>query len=76
MKCVTCKEGTMAPGKTVITFVKDESTIVVKDVDAQVCDLCGAWYLEPEVVEEVRTVVEAEALTGHEVSVIRLPKAA
>ena len=76
MKCVTCKEGIMAQGKTVLTFAEGSSTIVVKDVDAMVCDLCGAWYLTPETVEEVRKVVEMESRTGHEVSVIKLSKVA
>ena len=76
MKCVTCKEGNMAQGKTVLTFAEGSSTIVVKDVDAMMCDLCGAWYLTPETVEEVRKVVEMESRTGHEVSVIKLSKVA
>jgi YgiT-type zinc finger domain-containing protein len=76
MKCVSCKEGNMAKGKTVLTFSEASSTIVVKDVDAMVCDLCGSWYLTPETVEEVRKVVETESRTGHEVSVIKLSKVA
>jgi len=59
-----------------LTFAEGSSTIVVKDVDAMVCDLCGAWYLTPETVEEVRKVVEIESRTGHEVSVIKLSKVA
>jgi YgiT-type zinc finger domain-containing protein len=76
MKCVNCKTGNMAPGKTVLTFAEADSTIVVKDVDAMVCDLCGAWYLTPETLEEVRKVVESESRSGHEISVIRLSKVA
>ncbi len=76
MKCVTCKEGNMVQGKTVLTFAEGSSTIVVKDVDAMVCDLCGAWYLTPETVEAVRKVVEMESRTGHEISVIKLSKVA
>jgi YgiT-type zinc finger domain-containing protein len=66
----------MVQGKTVLTFAEGSNTIVVKDVDAMVCDLCGAWYLTPETVEEVRKVVEMESRTGHEVSVIKLSKVA
>ena len=76
MTCTNCKSGRMVEGKTILTFSRDNSTIVVKDVDALVCDLCGAWYLIPEVVEEVRQIVDTESKSGHEVSVIKMGKAA
>jgi len=76
MICVTCKHGQLKPGKTMIPFSTGQTTILIKDVDAQVCDLCGAWYLEPETVEQVRKVIEQESRTGHEISVINLPKVA
>ena len=66
----------MKPGKTVITNAQGETTIVVKDVDAQVCDLCGAWYLEPQTRKHVRQVINNESQTGHEISIIKLPKVA
>lgn len=66
----------MIPGKTVITFAQGDITIVAKDVSAIVCDLCGAWYVIPEVLDELRRVIESEAQSGHEISVIKFPKAA
>ncbi len=76
MKCVTCKHGNTALGKTAITFVQGENTLVIKDVPAQICDLCGAYYLDPDTLEEVRKVVNDETKTGHEISVVKLKKAA
>jgi YgiT-type zinc finger domain-containing protein len=76
MKCVTCKVGDTHPGKTVITIAEGGSTIVVKDVPAEICDVCGAYYLDADVLEEVRLVVKHEKEIGAEITVVKLNKAA
>lgn len=76
MKCVTCKHGNTSLGKVAITYVQKETTVVIKEVPAQVCDLCGAYYLDLDTIEEVRKVVNEESKSGHEISVVNLNKAA
>ncbi len=76
MECVTCKHGNTAPGKTVVTFVQNETTVVIKDVPAEICDLCGAYYLSPDAVEEVRKIVNQEKGLGNEISVVKMKTAA
>lgn len=76
MKCVTCRQGNTQPGKTVITIAEGDSVIVIKDVPAEVCDLCGAYYVDADTLEEVRKLVKHEMKIGSEVTVIKLNKAA
>ena len=45
MKCVICKTGETAPGKVTVTLQRDEATVLIKDVLAEVCDNCGEYYL-------------------------------
>jgi YgiT-type zinc finger domain-containing protein len=76
MKCTSCKTGEMKPGTTVIPYSQGEITILVKDVQAQVCDQCGAWYVDPDTLESVREIIQKETNSGHEVSVVTMKKAA
>ena len=45
MKCVICKHGETKNGTTTITLERGNSTIVFKDVPAQICDNCGEKYV-------------------------------
>ena len=76
MICTTCKTGSLQSGTTVIPFVNDRVNILVKDVPAMVCDQCGAWYVEPEILEHVRQIIRNEEQSGHLVSVVTMKKAA
>jgi YgiT-type zinc finger domain-containing protein len=46
MKCVICKHGEIKNGTTTITLERGSSTIVFKDVPAQICDNCGEKYVD------------------------------
>ena len=41
MKCVICKYGETEPGTTTITLERDNTTLVIKNVPADVCQYCG-----------------------------------
>jgi YgiT-type zinc finger domain-containing protein len=45
MKCAICKNGTTAKKLITVTFDKNGTTLVFKDVPAQVCDNCGEEYV-------------------------------
>lgn len=45
MKCVICKNGETHPGLITITLKRDERTLVFKDIPADICETCGAYYL-------------------------------
>ena len=58
MKCIICKVGEIQPGTTTVTLKRDNVTLVVKNVFADVCEDCGEYYLSDEVSKEVMTMAE------------------
>ncbi len=53
MKCVICKRGNRAAGKTTVTLERDETVIVFRGVPAEVCDNCGEAYLDEAVTKSL-----------------------
>ena len=45
MNCVICKHGETRPGKTTVTLERKATTVVIKNVPAQVCSNCGEEYV-------------------------------
>src|SRR2546422_8301609 len=46
MKCVICQFGETEPGTTTVTLTRGETTVVIRDVPAQVCTTCGEEYVD------------------------------
>ena len=49
MKCVICKQGETKPGTATVTLEVEATTLVVKQVPAQVCQNCGEQYVDDKV---------------------------
>lgn len=64
MKCLACKHGTLAPGRTTVTVERDHTTIVIRDVPADVCDACGEDYLDAAITAELEDVLRTAAKAG------------
>ncbi len=70
MKCVICKTGETAPGKVTVTLQRDEATVLIKDVLAEVCDnRCPPWRAKrrrvvPGSREATRDTRRAEGAKG------------
>mgnify|MGYP005853406871 FL=1 len=71
MKCVICKTGDMAEGKTMVTLQRGDTTVVIKDVPAEVCGQCGEYYLSEVMTEKVLAMAEAAVSKGAEVEILR-----
>lgn len=71
MKCVICREGQTAPGQATVTLQRNESTIIVKNVPAQVCTNCGEYYLSESVTDQLLTRAEAAVQSGAELEILR-----
>ena len=71
MNCVICKHGTTKPGKTTVTVVKGDSVVVIKDVPAQVCTVCGEYYLDSEVAAKVYAQADEAVKRRAEIEVMR-----
>ena len=71
MKCVICRQGDTAPGKVTVTLQRAETTIVFKDVPAEVCQNCGEFYLSETVTEKLLNRAEAAVKNGAELEILR-----
>ena len=56
--CPVCRGGHKQPGSTTFTVDLGFGVVVVRDVPAQVCDLCGADWIEDSVAEQLEKIIE------------------
>jgi YgiT-type zinc finger domain-containing protein len=71
MKCVICKHGETKPGKATMSFQEGDTTVVVKDVPAEICQTCGESYMSTEVAETIERLVDGAVRKGTEVEILR-----
>ncbi|RKY22932.1 MAG: hypothetical protein DRP62_06925 [Planctomycetota bacterium] len=71
MKCVICKQGQTHSGMTSVILERGKTTVVIKDVPAEVCENCGEYYLSEEVTEKVQELAEQAVRHGVEIEVLR-----
>jgi YgiT-type zinc finger domain-containing protein len=71
MECVICREGKTHSGTTTVTLERGESTIVIKDVPAEVCENCGEYYLNEETTARIEQMASKAEQAGVVVEVLR-----
>ncbi len=71
MNCVICKQGRTHSGKTAITLERGKTTVIIKDVPAEICENCGEYYLNEETTEKVQELAEQAVRQGVEIEVLR-----
>ena len=71
MKCAICKHGETQAGKVTVTLQRGETTIIIKDVPAEVCNNCGEYYLSEQVTEKLFARAEEAVKNGTEVEIFR-----
>jgi YgiT-type zinc finger domain-containing protein len=49
MKCAICRNGMTESGYTTVLLEKDNTTLVFKNVPAQICNNCGEEYISSEI---------------------------
>jgi len=57
-QCPLCK-GKMEKGRTVFTADLESGVVVVRDVPAIVCSLCGADWIEDDTAEQLEKIVNS-----------------
>jgi len=61
MKCLICKQGEPQPGLTKITLERGELSLVLSEVPALVCPICGEAYADEATTARLfETVKEME----------------
>jgi YgiT-type zinc finger domain-containing protein len=69
VKCVICRQGETVPGTTTVTLERDEMTLVIRDVPAQVCENCGERYLDEPTTTRLIAILDDAARAGVQVEV-------
>lgn len=69
MKCMICKQGETQPGAVTVTLERGGTTLVFKNVPAQVCANCGEAYVDDATTERLLEVAEAALKAGVQVEV-------
>ncbi|MBN2377974.1 MAG: type II toxin-antitoxin system MqsA family antitoxin [Sedimentisphaerales bacterium] len=70
MNCVICKQGQTNSGFTTVTLERDQTTVVIKNVPADICENCGEYYLSETVTEKIQKLAEQAANAGVEIEVL------
>jgi YgiT-type zinc finger domain-containing protein len=71
MKCVICKQGQTHNGMTTVTLERGQTTVVIKDVPAEICENCAEYYLSEEVTAKIQALAERAVQNGAEIEVLR-----
>ncbi len=76
MKCMICKHGETREGTTTVTLEKGNSTIVFKEVPAQICDNCGEKYIDESTTKDLLKKARDIIKNGVEVDIRKYEMAA
>ena len=71
MNCVVCKHGETRPGQVTVTLQRGDTTVILKQVPAEVCQNCGEYYLSDTVAGQVMSRAEGAVKSGAEVEIRR-----
>jgi YgiT-type zinc finger domain-containing protein len=71
MKCVICQYVEIEPGTTTVTLTRDETTIVIREVPAQICTICSEEYLNAATGKRLSQIAEKALSEGVQVDVRR-----
>ena len=71
MKCSICKNGDLKPGFTTVALTRGKSTLVVKEVPAEVCTDCAEYWLDEKTTNIISQIAEKAAQKGTEVEVCK-----
>lgn len=71
MKCIICQFGETESGTTTVALTRDETTVVIRDVPAQICMTCGEEYVDATTGKRLSQIAEAAVNEGVQVDVRR-----
>ncbi|AMM41168.1 hypothetical protein HS1_001365 [Candidatus Desulfofervidus auxilii] len=71
MKCVICKQGETKFGTVTVTLTRGETTVIIKNVPAEVCQNCGEYYLSEEVTKKLLEKAEYAVESGSELDILK-----
>lgn len=69
MNCVVCRKGQTQTGLATVTMVREGTTVVFRDVPADVCANCGEEYVSESITRQLLRRAEDAVKIGVEVDV-------
>jgi YgiT-type zinc finger domain-containing protein len=67
VQCVICRNGETQAGTTTLTLERDQLTLIIKGVPAEICTNCGEEYIDEQVTTRLLTLVKVAARSGVQV---------
>ncbi len=71
MKCVICKQGRTNKGTATVTLERGKTTVIIKEVPAEICENCGEYYLSDVVTKKVQNLAAQSVQHGAEIEVLK-----
>lgn len=71
MSCTICRNGETKPRHATVSLQRGDSTVILKQVPAEVCDNCGEYYLSDQITAQVLEKAQAAVKSGAEVEILR-----
>jgi YgiT-type zinc finger domain-containing protein len=70
MTCLICKHGETKSGSTTLVFERGTSTVIIKNIPAEICDNCDEAFLAENVSREVLDLANKNVGKGIEVEIL------
>ena len=71
MICPICRSGNTPPGFASVTLERDSTTLLFKDVPAQVCENCGEEFIDETTSASLLSTAETAVSEGAQVELRR-----
>ncbi len=69
VQCVICKYGETRRGKATVALTREETTVVIKGVPADVCTNCGEEYVDETTAARLLKAADDAVRAGIELAV-------
>lgn len=71
--CPICKIGTIQDNaKTSLAIEKEDTLIVIKNADAQICGNCGEVFHTAKTAQQILSITNQAHVSGRELELVRL----
>ena len=71
MNCVICKHSETEAGFATVVLTRGSSTIIIKNVPAEICKNCGEYYLSSEMTKNIFKIANEAVKKGAEIEIIK-----
>lgn len=70
--CPVCKNGVLKKGTSTVTLERGETLLIFRKVSSDVCDNCGAYFLDEKISKDLFTKATEAVNKGTEFEIVKL----